>query len=191
MYTSLSMLMARKAKENKGKSKVIKAILTGETISSNSSEAMNLYGSQRFGEISESRIVYSLPEALYLAEKKKLSASLKGKKLSFQKLMEQALEIDSKISVKYPVFKDLRNKGYIVKTALKFGAEFRVYDKGAKIGEDHAKWILYPVRESDSLTWHDFSAKNRVAHSTKKNLLIGILDEENEITYYEISWIRT
>jgi len=36
----------------------------------------------------------------------------------------------------------------------------------------------------------DFSAKNRVAHSTKKNLLIGIVDEENDVTYYEISWVK-
>ena len=73
---------------------------------------------------------------------------------------------------------------------MKFGAEFRVYDKGIKPGQDHARWILYPVKESEILTWHDFSAKNRVAHSTRKNLLIGIVDEERDITYYEISWIK-
>ena len=84
----------------------------------------------------------------------------------------------------------MRSKGYIVKTALKFGAEFRVYDKGIKQGQDHAKWILYASKESDNLNWHDFSAKTRVAHSTKKNLLIAIVDDESDVTYYEISWIR-
>ena len=57
------------------------------------------------------------------------------------------------------VFRDLRQKGYIVKTALKFGAEFRVYEPGKKIGQDHAKWILFPVSETQHLTWQDFSAK--------------------------------
>lgn len=84
----------------------------------------------------------------------------------------------------------MRDRGYTIKTALKFGAEFRVYDKGKKPGEEHARWILYPVRESDMLTWHEFAAKNRVAHSTKKNLLIGIVDEENDTTYYEIRWVK-
>lgn len=185
--------MKYKSKAKKAKvegKKAIKAVIIGETVSSNSNAAMNLYGSQRFGEISESKIIYSLPEALYLSEKGILHISGKGKKLSFQKLMETAIEIDNKITTKYPVFKDLRNRGYIVKTALKFGAEFRVYDKGIHPGQDHAKWILYPVRESESLTWHDFSAKNRVAHSTKKNLLIAIVDDEGEVTYYEISWTR-
>ena len=84
----------------------------------------------------------------------------------------------------------MRNRGFIVKTALKFGADFRVYDRGVKPGEDHARWILYPVFETSSLTWHDFSAKNRVAHSTKKNLLMGVVDEEEDVTYYEIRWIK-
>jgi len=73
---------------------------------------------------------------------------------------------------------------------LKFGADFRVYDRGVKPGEDHAKWIIYPVYESSTLTWHEFSAKNRVAHSTKKRLLIAVLDAENDITYWEIRWTR-
>ena len=34
------------------------------------------------------------------------------------------------------------------------------------------------------------SAKNRVAHSTKKNLLLAIVDEEEVITYYEVRWLR-
>ena len=88
------------------------------------------------------------------------------------------------------MFRDLREKGYVVKTALKFGADFRVYEKGIKPGQDHAKWVVYPVHESEHLTWHEFAAKNRVAHSTKKRLLIGIVDDEEDITYYEIGWKR-
>ena len=73
-----------------------------------------------------------------------------------------------------------------MKTALKFGAEFRVYEKR----KNHSKWILFPVSENKSITWQDFSAKNRVAHSTKKNLLIAIVDEETKVSYYEIRWIQ-
>ena len=88
------------------------------------------------------------------------------------------------------VFKDLRGRGYILKTALKFGGDFRVYERNQKPGEEHAKWILYCIKESDVLRWQDFAAKNRVAHSTKKKLLVAIVDEENDITYYEVKWLR-
>jgi tRNA-intron endonuclease len=77
-----------------------------------------------------------------------------------------------------------------VKTALKFGADFRVYERGIKPGQDHAKWILYPVNEGGTLTWHDFSAKNRVAHSTRKKLLIGAVDTEGDVTYWQVNWVR-
>ncbi len=179
-----------KAKKTKKVVKPIKAVLLGENVVSNAKTAMDLYSKSRFGEIVESKIQYSLSEALYLAERKRMEVYFKKKKLSFDSLMEKAREIDERVHTKFIVFRDMRKKGYIIKTALKFGAEFRVYDKGIKPGQDHAKWILYPVHESSGLTWHEFAAKNRVAHSTRKNLLIAIVDEEGDCTFYEISWIR-
>ena len=172
------------------KTKKIKAVFTGETVYSNTKEAVNMYGTSRMGEMVEGRIQYSLQEAMLLLEEKKMDIYEKSKKISLKKFLEKCKEIDKKFLTKYSVFKDLRKRGYIVKTALKFGAEFRVYEKGKQPGEEHARWILYPVKETDILTWHDFSAKNRVAHSTKKNLLIGIVDEEASVTYYVCQWIK-
>jgi len=186
----LKIKEAKKAKEETSKEKkiLVKAVFSQEYISSNKKEAFTLYEQSRFGEPKDGKIFYSGVEALYLIEKLKLSLSQGKKKISFDKLLEELKLQDSKLETKYKIFKDMRDRGYIVKTALKFGAEFRVYDKGVKPGEDHARWILYPVKESEVLTWHDFSAKNRVAHSTKKNLLIGIVDEEGDVSYYEVSW---
>jgi len=169
---------------------IIKAVLTGKNVTSNSTEAKNLYSKSRFGEPVDEKIQYSLVEALYLLEKKKIEIKEKSKKISINKFKEKIQETDPEIQTKYAVFKDMRSRGYLVKTALKFGAEFRVYEKGIKPGQDHAKWILYPVHESQKLTWHEFSAKNRVAHSTKKNLLIAIVDDEGDVTYYEIAWTK-
>lgn len=172
------------------KKELIKAIFTGENIYSNKKEAFTLYEKSRFGEPKEGKIYYSFNESLYLLEKNKLEITESKKKLNFDKLLAKLKHLDTKIETKYAVFKDMRDRGYIVKTALKFGAEFRVYDKGIKPGQNHAKWILYPVKETETLTWHDFSAKNRVAHSTKKNLLIGIVDEERDVTYYVCEWTK-
>lgn len=179
-----------KKQETTNKTSIVKAVFTGESLYSNKREAFTLHEQSRFGESKEGKIFYSIFEALYLAEKGKLKVSEGKKKISFEKLMTTAKAMDSRVLTKYIVFKDMRNRGYVVKTALKFGAEFRVYEKGKNPGEEHAKWILYPVRESDTLTWHDFSAKNRVAHSTKKNLLIGIVDDENDVTYYVCQWLK-
>jgi tRNA-intron endonuclease, archaea type len=168
----------------------VKCLIEEGSVVSSSKVALNLYSSGLFGEYINKKVIYSFVEALYLVEKGKAEVYKKTKKLSFSLLMQECIKFDKKTSVKYSVYKDLRDKGYILKTALKFGADFRVYDKGDKPGKEHAKWILYPVSELSEMTWHDFSAKNRVAHSTKKHLLIGVVDSEGSPTYYQVSWIK-
>jgi tRNA-intron endonuclease len=139
----------------------------------------------------DGRIQLSLIEAMYLLDKGKITiVDGKGKDIKKDSFLKRARKLEKNFKVRYAVYKDIRDRGYIIKTALKFGADFRVYERGIKPGEDHAKWIVYPIRETESLTWYDFAAKNRVAHSTKKRLLIGIVDEENDVTYYEIRWVR-
>ena len=168
----------------------IQSNILGEIVSSNSSEAHSLYKKSHFGEKIEDKIQYSFSEVLFLVENKKMDVFSRNKKISKKELLKKFQRFDKKIQIKYPVFKNLRQRGYILKTALKFGADFRVYNKGSKPGKKHTKWIVFVDHESKKLTWHEFSAKNRVAHSTKKNLLLAIVDEESGITYYEVSWLK-
>jgi len=169
----------------------IKAYLLGEIVSTNEAEAFTLYKKSNFGQPIGQKIQYSLSEALYLVEKEKIRVMKNKKIIGFEELLKIFKKIDSRIQLKYPVFKDLRDKGYVVKTALKFGADFRVYEKGRTPDEEHAKWIAFCEHESKKFSWQDFSSKNRVAHSTKKNLLIAILDEESDVSYYECLWVKT
>jgi len=169
---------------------MINTYFSGDKITSTSSEAFSLYEKSRFGEKNMNKIEYSGVEALFLLEREKIKLISGKKELDEESLLRILRKKDKKIEIKYRVFSDLRKKGYIVKTALKFGADFRIYNKGISPGDDHAKWILYVVGENESIKWNDFTAKNRVAHSTKKNLLIGIVDEEGDVIYYEISWMK-
>ncbi|MEK6974517.1 MAG: tRNA-intron lyase [Nanoarchaeota archaeon] len=158
-------------------------------IADDTQETRSLYEQSRFGELKDNKIKYSLVEALFLLEKGKLTLlDTKNKKIDFEYFVKKARKHEPNFWIRYCVFRDMRSRGYIIKTALKFGADFRVYERGVKPGEDHAKWILYPVHESSVFSWHEFAAKNRVAHSTRKRLLIGIVDDEDDTTYYEISW---
>jgi len=171
----------------------VKAILVREkVITEASDDARELYNQSRFGSITDNgKVALSLLEALFLFEKKRLDLKSEvGRKIKFEAFVKKARKVEPNFWNRYCVFKDIRNRGYIIKTALKFGADFRVYDRGIKPGEDHARWIVYPVHEGENLTWYEFAAKNRVAHSTKKRLLIGIVDDEGDVTYYEIRWLR-
>jgi tRNA-intron endonuclease len=182
-----------KQKKSKRKKKKVKAILTRERVLTEiSDEAKEFYNQSRFGNVLEDeKVQLSLLEALYLMDKGKLEIKdYHKKKVDFDLFIKKARRVEPNFWIRYCVFKDIRDRGYIIKTALKFGADFRVYDRGVKPGEDHARWIVYPVHEGSTITWYEFAAKNRVAHSTKKRLMIGIVDDEGDVTYYEIKWIR-
>lgn len=178
--------------QKEDKKKVNVFYTKNKILTENSNEAKDLYSASRFGALLEDgRVQLSLLETVYLLEKTKIELlDGKNKPIPLNVFLKKCEKEEKNFWVKYSVFKDIRNRGYIIKTALKFGADFRVYDRGVKPGEDHAKWVVYPVHECSSLTWYEFAAKNRVAHSTRKRLLIGIVDDEGSVTYYEIAWKR-
>lgn len=144
-----------------------------------------------FGSFESSKLVLSLEEALYLKENKGLEIYDKnGRKLTARTLLSAAEKRQKRFWIRYKVFSDLRSKGYIVKTAFKYGGDFRVYDKGARPGDEHAAWILYVAAEHASMSFSSFAAVNRVAHSVKKKVLFGVVDDEGSVTYYEMNWIK-
>jgi len=166
----------------------IKATLIGNQVFSNTVEAHNLSGSQKYGEKQGEKVYYTLAESLFLVEQDKMVIyNIKDKELPIRVLQRKFNKIDKRFLIKYTVFRDLRSKGYIVKTALKYGADFRVYDKGSK-AKSHSKWLCFCSSELEKHTWQEVSSKNRVANSTRKNLLIAIVDEELDVTYWEVAW---
>lgn len=179
-----------KEKTKRSESKSFKVGIFGESIISEDRRAFDLYNKGCFGEIVNNKVHYSPVEAAYLLEKKKINVYEGKKKITFEAFLERAKKIEQNFWTRYRVFKDIRDRGYIIKTALKFGADFRVYDRGERPGKEHAKWILFPVYGPSNLTWYEFAAKNRIAHSTRKKLLIGVVDEEGDVTYYEVNWKR-
>ncbi len=170
----------------------VRSEFVGKTIvTADCDTGRDFYNRSRYGDMKGPRVYLSLVEALFLVENNKLEVyNSRNKLIPFETLRKKCKKEEPNILVRYPVYRALREKGYIVKTALKFGADFRVYEKGIKPGEDHAKWVVYAVHESEKMTWFEFSAKNRVAHSTKKKLLIAIVDAEDSVIFYENGWIK-
>ncbi|MBT3690825.1 tRNA-intron lyase [Candidatus Woesearchaeota archaeon] len=173
------------------KDKIVGKFEEFSVVALDSPKTRSVYDKSRFGELKYKKFRYSLSEALYLIEKGLMDVvDGKNKAMKLETFVKKARKLEPRFWTRYSVYKDMRGRGYIVKTALKFGADFRVYDRGVKPGEDHAKWVMYAVHEGESFSWYEFSAKNRVAHSTRKNLLIAIVDDEGDVTYYNVNWER-
>lgn len=181
------------ASKSSKKGVLVQSVFARERVLAEASDAAReLYNQGAYGTLLEDgKLQLALTEALFLLEKKKiLIVDGHNKPVNFEKFVKKANRVEPNFWIRYAVYKDMRNRGYVIKTALKFGADFRVYDRGIKPGQDHARWIVYPVHEGEKYTWFDFAAKNRVAHSTKKRLMMGVVDDENDVTYWEVRWIR-
>lgn len=162
--------------------------LTSSGLHSTSNLAFSLFQKSAFGEKKSGKIIYLPSEALYLLEKGQIEILQNNKGQSFDKVFVKLKKKDKNLDIKYLTYKELRKKGYIPKTGLKFGSDFRLYDKGTRPGSAHAPWLLYILPESQKISPQEFAAKARVAHSTKKKLLLAIVDSEESITYYETGW---
>ncbi len=140
-----------------------------------------------FGERKERELVLDLFEAIFLVEKNKLSVKdAKGKKLKKEKLLSLGEKADKKFYSKFLVFCDLRERGYCVKTGLKFGFDFRVYPRGKKPGEEHSQWVIEVNTQSEKLSMQQLSRMVRLAQNLKTTAILSIVDSEDEINYYEM-----
>jgi len=167
----------------------MKGILVLNKVYVKKEEGKKVYEEEFLGTEEGKYIAFSLIETAYLLEKGKMEIYYKGRKINLEEFFEYAEKWEKNFKLKYIVFKDLREKGYYIGTGYKFGSEFRVYDKekNPRIERVHSKWVCYPVNPEWKFTLYEFSAKNRVAHSTRKRLLIAV-PTENGVKYIEIKW---
>ena len=151
-------------------------------------KALNHHYKSYFGNITEEGLQLSLIEALYLLEKDKLNIFQEGSEISLSELHKILHEKD--LFTSYLVYKDLRNRGYIIKTGFKYGSEFRLYERGTSPGEGHSNFLVKVTSENEHIPLKDLSSYVRVAHGVNKYLLLAVVDQENDITYYNIEWTR-
>ncbi len=171
--------------------------MSNDRIFSNSQKAMNLCELRKIGELKEGKVIYTSFEALYLLETKKAEIiNLKNNKILKEiETVKSFTKKDKEFLTKYIVYKYLKDKGYIVKIGLKFGEEFRVYCNSKKSRNllacpQHARWIVYPIKSTDKIQPKELISKSRISHSTGKKLLLAIVDSEEDITFYEIDWVK-
>jgi len=154
-------------------------------------------GQRFFGSplgISKPRLEYfskpselSLIEALYLLEKGHiiLFDVKENKNLDAEEFHEIAKEIHSKFEEKYIIYKDLREKGYVPRPGLKFGADFVTYRLGP--GLEHSLFMVHVLPHDSEITAIDMVRAGRLATSVRKKFVIA-----NPLTksYYFFEWFK-
>ncbi|TFG56296.1 MAG: tRNA-intron lyase [Methanomassiliicoccus sp.] len=126
-----------------------------------------------------------LLEALYLVECDKLRVEVAGKDLDHAALYRRVARSVEGLQPNYIVYRDLRQRGFIVK--LDQGEfDFRVYSRGDNPHNSQAKnWVL-AISERNIFNIAALLEKSETSQRTRKDLLLGVVDEEGDITYYTV-----
>ncbi|MHA1471710.1 MAG: tRNA-intron lyase, partial [Promethearchaeota archaeon] len=115
----------------------------------------------------------SLIEALFLLKNDKITIfdPKLDKIYSQDEFYEICKEIHHKFEEKFIIYQDLRQKGYIPRPGLKFGADFVVYKKGP--GLEHSPFIAHVLPHDAKITAIDMVRAGRLATSVRKKFVIA------------------
>ena len=156
-------------------------LLEDRVIVEDEAEASRLQ-QRGFGKVLGKKLELSLLEALYLMERESLQVTIGRRALEPKEILAKGEE---EFLLRYKVYRDLRERGYIVKTGFKFGAHFRVYERGEFLTE-HSKYLVHAVPENYVVPFPELSRAVRLAQGVKKVMVFAVVDDEGDITYYTV-----
>lgn len=132
----------------------------------------------------------SLVEALYLVEKGILDVEdVKGNRIDYGRLLEYAQRYIPRFKPLYLVYRDLREKGFIVRSGLKFGADYAVYELGP--GIDHAPYLVHVMPLNETIDPIEIVRAGRLSHSVRKSFIIAAVNpQQNKIKYVMFKWFK-
>lgn len=151
-------------------------------------EGNRIYNKGYFGKpLSGGGLELSLLEAIYLMEADRLEIEHKDKKLiSLDDAIKHTSE--DRFLVNYPVYKDMRMRGYVVKEASD-PVNYRVFPRGGAPGKTQTKFWIKSNTETDTFSIKEILTTLKKVEQLKKIFLQGLVDEEGDVTYYKITTI--
>ena len=153
----------------------------------------SVYEPGYYGKQVGDRLELSLVEACLLIKRGRIRVFSDSRQLTFAELYDHARNLDRRFTERYRVYEDLRERGLLVRTGFKFGCDFRVYErgvqlkKGPKSAKEHTKWIVFSVPEDYTLSFQELSRSVRLAHNIRAKMLWAVVDNEGDVTYYQIT----
>jgi len=137
-----------------------------------------------FGSLKNDKVFLSPYEVFYLVEKGKIKVIDKksNEELSLKSLVSRLSINKPEVWIKYLIYRDLRDRGYIVRESNKVG--FEIYGKGAL---RRLVAIIYEGHETSLENLEEFL---KIANEEKKELILAVIDRRTDIVYYSLSELQ-
>lgn len=124
----------------------------------------------------EKPIMLSFTELLYLAGAGRVKFEGGEGEVSVADLAKAALS-EPNFRERYVVYQKLKASGLVVKSGMKFGVDFAVYEYGP--GLDHAPFLIHVYPSASSITPTEIVRAGRLAASVKKKFVVAQVDAKD------------
>jgi len=126
-----------------------------------------------------------LMEAIYLEESDRLEVVSDGKRISAADLLRTAHRMHEGFEIRYLVYRELRQRGYVVKLGQP-PLDFRVFPRGGSPNKTPSKWWVAAISERSTFDLGLLLESLDRTTDVRKKLLLAVVDEESDVTYYEV-----
>ena len=131
-------------------------------------------------------LILDLIEGFYLLQKSRIKIYRDKKSVTEEEMLEICRKEHHNFDKKYTVYRNFRNKGYIVNPGIKFGCDFAVYQKGP--GIDHAPYLVQVYNRNEQISSTDIVLAGRLATTVRKQFILAIPRGENDVDYLALDW---
>ncbi|MBQ3684622.1 MAG: tRNA-intron lyase [Methanomicrobium sp.] len=132
--------------------------------------------------VTKTALRLSPEEALYLIGREKITV----KDYTYDELLTVCTE-KSEFLRKFLVYRDIRERGFVIQSGPH---DFRVFKRGQKPGTGTSFYTMRVLSERDLVVFQKVIEETRTARNMRKQLILAVGDDENEITYYEVKSVN-
>ena len=164
----------------------LKGKLTGDNVLLEKNAIEELHNKSYYGRPKGDNLEVSLTESAFLIYMEKIRVEFEGKEIGFEDFFLKASSLLKNFELFYIVYKDMRERGYYVQPGV---TGFRVYPRGGHPGKTPAEFFIFVTSERIPLLLSQLRTHLGTVENLKKRLVLAIVDEESDITYYEVKKI--
>ena len=138
-----------------------------------------------FGDLRADKLLFTPYESFYLIEKQKIRVFDKRNEseLELRDLVRKFSVGKPEIWIKYLVYRDLRDRGYIVRESTKV-FDFDIYGKGP------LRRLISIVYEGGEASLRKLGKLLKYSDKEKKELILAVVDRRTDIVYYTLSSLK-
>jgi tRNA-intron endonuclease len=128
-----------------------------------------------------------LVEAIFLVETGRLEVLAGSSPLALETLMRTAASLQPGFDIRYLVYSDLRQRGLTVQPFLPGPPDFILYERGAVPSRSRARHHVLALSERAHFDVEQLAGFVRRAEELGKLVMLALVDEEGDLTYYDVS----